>query len=194
LRLNETLKDGTKLLIRGLINDDLEKLMKFYRSLPYDDRKYLRIDVTDKGAVEKRISDVQEGKALRIIALHQDAIAAIGALEIAGDVWRRKLGELRVVVSRKFQRKGLGMIMIRELYMLAGKHNVEKVVAKMMRPQTGARRIFRKLGFHEELFLPDYVRDLEDNTQDLVIMTCDMSELNKELEFLYKESDFQRCR
>lgn len=86
------------------------------------------------------------------------------------------------------------MIMIRELYMLAVQHKVEKVVAKMMRPQLAARKIFRKLGFREELFLPDYVQDQDNKEQDLVIMTCDTKDLWNELEFFYKSSDWMRCR
>ncbi len=194
MEINETLKDGTKLLIRTLTSDDLEKLMDFYRSLPYEDRKYLRIDVTNKDMVKKRIKAVEEGSAFRIIALHNDDIIAIGALELATEDWRKGQGELRVVVSKNFQRKGLGMIMIRELYMLAVQQKVEKVIAKMMRPQIGARKICRKLGFREELVLPDYVHDLDKKEQDLVIMTCNIKDLWKEIEFFYKDSDWRRCR
>ncbi len=190
----ETLKDGTPLLMRSLTQDDLDKLMAFYRSLPYEDRKYLRIDVTNRSSVEKRIKSVECGQSSRIIALVEDEIVAIGVLELADDDWRKNRGELRVAVSRKFQRKGLGMIMISELYMLAVQHKVEKVVAKMMRPQLAARKIFRKLGFREELFLPDYVRDQDNKEQDLVIMTCNTKDLWNELESFYKGSDWMRCR
>jgi len=194
LEIKETLKDGTKLFIRTLTFDDLEKLMNFYHSLPYEDRKYLRIDVTNKDMVKKRIKAVEEGSAFRIIAIHNDDIISIGSLELATDDWRRGQGELRVLVSKNFQRKGLGMIMIRELYMLAVQQKVDTVVAKMMRPQIAARKICRKLGFREELFLPDYVHDLDKKEQDLVIMICDIKDLWKEIEFFYKDSDWRRCR
>jgi len=194
LEINETLKDGTKLLIRTLTFDDLEKLMNFYRSLPYEDRKYLRIDVTNKDMVKKRIKAVEEGSAFRIIALHNDDIISIGAIELATDDWHRGQGELRVVVSRNFQRKGLGMIMIRELYMLAVQQKVDKVIAKMMRPQIGAQKICKKLGFREEHVIPHYVHDLDKKEQDLLIMTCNIKDLWKEIEFFYKDSDWRRCR
>jgi hypothetical protein len=64
----------------------------------------------------------------------------------------------------------------------------------MMRPQVGAQHIFRKLGFREELLIPDYVRDLKGETQDLIIMTCDIKDLWKELDHFYSDSDWQRCR
>ncbi len=39
----ETLKDGTKVTIRNLTIEDLDRLMSFYRSLSEEDMKYLRV-------------------------------------------------------------------------------------------------------------------------------------------------------
>ncbi len=190
----EALKDGTKVKIRELKVKDLDRLMKFFSSLPPADRKYLRIDVTKRDVVQRRIELTKEGNVIRLIALHNDEIIADGALELSGEEWRKHQGELRVIVARPFQHKGLGMIMVRELYFLAVEKNVDQAVVKMMRPQVAAQRIFRKLGFREELLIPDYVRDMAGKKQDLIIMTCDIKELWKELEHFYTDTDWQRCR
>lgn len=190
----EVLKDGTKVIIRELTMDDLDSLMKFYRTLPEEDRRYLRVDVTNMKVVEQRIKSAKSENIFRVIAFIDGEVVADGALELSTEGWRRHLGELRVIVARHYQHKGLGMIMMRELYFLAASHNVEKVVAKMMRPQLAARAICRKLGFREEHLIPDYVKDQAGQTQDLLIMTCDMKSFWKELEHLYSDSDWQRCR
>lgn len=190
----EILKDSTKVAIRNLTIDDLDKLMKFYCSLPQEDRKYLRVDVTNRNIVKQRIKSAELGNVVRIIAVHGDDIVADGALEIAAEEWRKHQGELRIIVAKKFQHKGLGMIMMRELYFLAVQKKVEKIIVKMMRPQIAARTICRKLGFREELLIPDYVRDLTGKTQDLVIMTCEIKDFWKELDHFYIDSDWQRCR
>ncbi|MBC8357793.1 MAG: GNAT family N-acetyltransferase [Candidatus Aminicenantes bacterium] len=190
----ETLKDGTKILIRGLHVNDLDKLMKFYSTLPPEDQKYLRIDVTDKKVVEQRIELTKAGNVFRLIALFKDEIIADGALELSGEEWRKHQGELRVIVARPFQQKGLGMILVREMYFLAVEKKVEQVIVKMMRPQIAAQRIFRKLGFREELLIPDYVQDRGGKKQDLIIMVCDTKDLWNELEHFYGDSDWQRCR
>lgn len=190
----ETLKDGTKVIIRELHIDDLDTLMKFYSALPPEDRKYLRIDVTSRKIVEQRIKLMEAGSIFRIVALHGDEIIADGALELSRDEWRKHQGELRVIVARPYQHKGLGMIMVRELYFLAVEKKVELVVVKMMRPQVGAQRIFRKLGFREELLIPEYVRDQSGKTQDMIIMVCNIQDLWKELDHFYSDSDWQRCR
>ncbi|NQT80667.1 MAG: GNAT family N-acetyltransferase [Candidatus Aminicenantes bacterium] len=190
----ETLKDGTKILIRELHVNDLDKLMKFYSILPLEDQKYLRIDVTDKKVVEQRIELTKAGNVFRLIALFEDEIIADGALELSGEEWRKHQGELRVIVARPFQQKGLGMILVREMYFLAVEKKVEQVIVKMMRPQIAAQRIFRKLGFREELLIPDYVQDRGGKKQDLIIMVCDTKDLWNELEHFYGDSDWQRCR
>lgn len=194
MKKTETLKDGKKVLIRELHTDDLDRLMKFYSSLPLEDRKYLRIDVTNRKIVEKRIKLTKTGNVFRLVALFDDEIIADGALELSTEEWRKHQGELRVIVAKPFQHKGLGMIMVRELYFLAVEKKVELVVVKMMRPQIAAQRIFRKLGFQEELLIPDYVRDQSGGTQDLLIMKCNIKDLWDELEHSYSDSDWRRCR
>lgn len=194
MKKTEILKDGTKVEVRDLVRGDLDKLMKFYRSLPELDRKYLRVNVTDRHVVEERLKLIKTGRLIRIIAQKGSKIIADGALELSMEEWRKHQGELRVIVSRDHRRKGLGMIMLRELYFIAAGKNVKKIVAKFMRPQAAARKILRELDFHEEILIPDYVRDQSGKTQDLVIMTCNMKDLWKEIEHLYSDSDWQRCR
>jgi len=194
MKKNETLKDGKRVLIRELHENDLEDLMKFYSELPTEDRKYLRIDVTNKKIVHQRIKLIKTGSVFRLVALYSGEIIADGALELSGEDWRKHQGEIRVIVARPYQKKGLGTIMVRELYFLAIKKKVEQVVVKMMRPQVGAQQIFRKLGFREELLIPDYVKDQEGKKQDLIIMTVNLKELWEELEQSYSDSDWRRCR
>jgi len=190
----ETLKDGKEVTIRALESKDLDRLLAFYRSLPLEDRRYLRVDVTDRKVVAERIRFIEKGQVFRIIALYKDRIVADGALELSGEDWRRHQGEVRVIVARPFRRKGLGTIMIRELYFLAAARNVATIVAKMMRPQKEAQHIFHRLGFREEALLPDYVRDLTGKTQDLLIMVCPLQDMWTELEHFTSDSDWERCR
>lgn len=190
----EMLKDGTKVTIRDLHMDDIDKLMKFYRALPADDRVYLKVDVTNREVVKQRMHLMEEGLAFRIIALLEDEIIGDGMFEISPEEWRRHQGEIRVIVARHFQRKGLGLIMMRELHSFAMNKDVDKIVVRMMKPQIGARNICKKLGFHEEIIIPDYVWDQAGNPQDLVIMTCDVQDFWKELEHFYRDSDWRRSR
>lgn len=194
--VTEPLKDGTKITLRLLTvnEDDLIRLMKFYQGLPFSDRKYLKVDVTKKEVVEKRLHSIMDRRAVRVIALHEDTIVAEGELFLVGEDWHRDKGEIRVIVAREFQRKGLGMILMRELYSQALNHKLEQLVAKMMTPQTGFQKILKKFGFKEGYILPKYALDQDKQKQDMLILTCDMKDFWRELEGVYKQSDWQRCR
>ena len=188
------LKDGTDVLIRQMKEDDIERSVAFFRKLPDEDRKYLRVDVSKRDIVEKRIREIDHGRVERIVAIIDDEIVADGALELTGDEWTSHLGEVRLIVARGFQRKGLGMLMAWELYAVAASHKVEQMVVRMARPQVAARTIFRKLGFREEITLPNLVRDRTGATQDLVIMRCDLEGMWQELEDFFGHGDWQRAR
>lgn len=190
----EKMKDGLEVTIRRLTANDIDRLMEFYGSLPEEDRKYLKFDVTDRKVVAKRLRRVENGDDIRIAAIHGGVIVASGALELSGEAWSKHQGEIRVIIARPFQRRGLGTIMIRELYFIAVQNQLTTVVARMMRPQAGALKIFRRLGFREDSLLPDFVKDIGGESQDLIVMSCEVKDLWKELDRLFSESDWQRCR
>jgi L-amino acid N-acyltransferase YncA len=190
----ERMKDATEVTIRLLTPNDIDKLMEFYGSLPTEDRKYLKFDVTDRKAVAKRLKRIETGDDIRIAAIHGGVIVASGALELSGEAWSKHQGEIRVIIGHPFQKRGLGTIMIRELYFIAVQNQIRTIVARMMRPQVGAQKVFHRLGFREETMLPDFVKDLDGSSQDLIVMTCDVKELWKQLDRTFSESDWQRCR
>ena len=113
------LKDGREALIRPMTRDDLDSSFVFFQALPREDRAFLRYDVTKRAVVERRIRNMEAGKAKRIVAVVDDGIVADGALELEGHGWKEHVGELRLIVAREHQRNGLGMLMARELYHLA---------------------------------------------------------------------------
>jgi L-amino acid N-acyltransferase YncA len=188
------LNDGTEVIIRQIRRDDLDRALAFFQRLPEEDRMFLRYDVTKRENVARGIKRVAKGEVKRLVALHGDDIVADGALELEGHSWKEHVGELRLIVARRFQRRGLGTLMARELYLLAAKHQVDELMVRMMRPQVGARKIFRKLGFQEAGVLPDYVKDLHGIRQDMVVMRCDLETLWREMEDLVILSDWRRNR
>ncbi len=183
------LKDGTKIIVRAMKYDDIELSLDFFESLKEKERRFLRMDVTRKGNVKKRIEQIKSGQVRRIVATCKDKIIADGALELSHHGWEEHIGEIRIIVADNFQKKGLGMIIARELYHLAASEKLEEIVVRMMRTQIGAKKIFRKLGFHEEIILPDHVKDLKGKSHDLIIMRCNLKELWKEMETFFQISD-----
>lgn len=193
-RKNVTLRDGSTVTVRRMQPDDVQRSFEFFCSLPEEDRKYLRVDVTRRDLVERRTLELDERRVVRVVAEHDGEIVADGSLELEGHGWGNNVAEVRLIVARQWQRFGLGTVVARELFHLASQHRVDRIVARLMRPQVGAHRIFKRLGFHEEFLIPEQIRDQSGVWQDLIIMRCPLDDLWRELEFELANGDFQRHR
>lgn len=189
-----TLRDGRSITVRRMQPDDVQRSYEFFCALPAEDRKYLRVDVTRRDLVERRTLETDEHRVVRMVAEHDGDIVADGTLELEGHGWGDNVAEVRLIVARPWQRLGLGTVMARELFHLASQRRADRIVARLMRPQTGAHRIFKRLGFHEEFLIPEHVRDQAGAWQDLIIMRCPLENLWRELESELAAGDFQRHR
>ena len=188
------LDDGTRVRIREMARDDLERSLAFFNSLSDEDRAYLRRDVTRPEVVERRVREVETGELRRLVGLVEAEIVADGTLELSPEGWKRHVGELRLIVAPAYRRQGLGVRMARELFLVAASERLEEILVRMMRPQKSARAIFRKLGFHREVVLPDYVRDQSGAMQDMILMRCDLEGLWRDMEDLVAMGDRQRAQ
>jgi L-amino acid N-acyltransferase YncA len=174
------LKDGTEVVIRPMTKDDLDRSLAFFRALPKEDRACLRRDVTKREIAEERVHEMEVGAVRRLVALIGDEIVADGALELSRSGWEHHVGELRIIVARTCQRKGLGVLMASALYELAASEDLEEIVVKMIESQAAARSIFSRLGFREEAVLYNFVRDTAGVRRNLVLMRCELEKLWRE--------------
>jgi len=188
------LKDQTEVLIRPMTGDDRERSLAFFSKLPVKDRAYLRRDVTKLEVVAERIREMEQGSVKRLIALVGDKIVADGALELSGYEWKRHLGELRLIVARPYQNKGLGMLMVRALYDVARSTGLEEIVVRLMDTQTATRNLGESLGFRQEAVLRNYLKDWRGRKHDLILMRCDLEELWREFEGVVWEMDSRGWR
>ncbi len=189
-----TLKDGTEVLIREMTHDDLDRSVEFFVALPEEDRTFLRRPLTDRDSVRKRIMAMDDGGVRRLVAMVGTEIVADGALELDTDGWAEHIGEIRLIVARGYQGKGLAKVMAFELYKLANQHKVEEVVVKIMGPQTGVQKMFERLGFHPQAEYRDYVKDIKGGVHDLIVMRCKLQELWDKAEDQMAMGDWQRRR
>ena len=178
------LKDEKEVVLRMMKEADLDSLVEFYRSIPEKDRMYLRVDVTDRKNVERRFGNLNYENTFPILALHDGKIVGIGTLFRPEFGWMRNLGEIRVLISPEFQRKGLATILVRELFFQALKMKIYKLQAEMTEAQTSAIAAFERMGFREEARLKKHVTDIRGRRRDLVIMTLDIED------FWYLIEDF----
>ena len=191
---NLTMKDGRLVTVRSMHPTDVESSYEFFCGLAEEDRKYLRVDVTRRRMVERRTTELDRSRIERLVVVHDDEIVADGALHLEGHGWGDNVAEIRLIVARDWQRYGLGTLLTRELFHLASQYRVDRIIARLMRPQTGAHRIMKRLGFSEEFLIPEHVRDQDGAWQDLIIMRCPLEDLWREMESNFESSDWRRHR
>jgi RimJ/RimL family protein N-acetyltransferase len=168
------LTDGTDVSLQVLSKDLRQKEIKFFRGLDKEDRLFLRYDVTDIKRLDERLNNIDYNRLIPLVAVHKGAIIGDATLEQAPYGWTRHLAEIRIVVASAFQGKGLATLLAHELSNLALEKDIEQIEARVIGIQTGALKVFKKLGYKLYVKLPNYVHDLQNKTHDLIILHRDL--------------------
>lgn len=178
------LADGRDILIRPLTKQDGPSLLKFFRALPDEDRLFLKEDVTKKAVIDRWIEELNFDKVLPIVAEKDARIIGDATLHFNAHGWQMHMAEIRCVVSKDFQKKGLGTALMKELVSHAEEKGIVKLYAHMMTNQKSAQRAFERLGFKKEAELQDFVQDINGKTHNLVVMVNNVSDLWQKMEDL----------
>ena len=168
---------GRRVTLRLMGRGDLDKAIQFARNLPEEDLMFLTIDITDTEVMEQWMRGVEAGRADTVLAECDGRFIGYGSLTYNQLHWTRHLGEIRLLVGRDWRGKGLGKLLVNEVFALAQEKGVQKIVARMAAEQRGALQVFERLGFKAEALLADFVIDRNDRTHDLIVMTYDVTGL-----------------
>jgi RimJ/RimL family protein N-acetyltransferase len=169
-----TLEDGTELVLKAMNKQDERILMDFFEDLYDSDRQYLRNDVSNYRVVREWFNNLNYNRVFPLLAVHEGRIVANATLHRKPFGWMRHVGEIHIVVSPSFRKRGLARVMFRELIHTAEEAGLEKLIAEMAVTQVGAIEVFRKMGFKDEAIMKDYIRDAKDEVHDLLVMTLDI--------------------
>jgi L-amino acid N-acyltransferase YncA len=178
------LKDGSEILIRPLDPNDYDKLLEFFRNIPEEDRMFLKDDVANPETIKGWFKEFNPEKVFPIVVLDGDKIIADCTLHRAVHGWSKHVGEIRVVVSKNYQKKGIGIILLDELFHQAMRSGVEKMMALVPKSQEKVTKAFEKFGFIKEAILKDHIIDITGMKRDLIIMTRNVDDLIRKMEDL----------
>ncbi|MGB9735322.1 MAG: GNAT family N-acetyltransferase [bacterium] len=178
-----TLKDGSVISIRAMTKNDVNALHEFFTRIPEEDRLFLKHNVADKKVIETWAKELDYNSVLPLLAFDKDnKIIGDATLHMKDYGWSRHIGEIRIVVSRAYRNKGVGLALSREIFLAALERKLSKIVAQMAADQKGAIKVFEKLGFTKEAELKNHIMDLKGQTHNLVIMSNDVKEAVKAME------------
>jgi RimJ/RimL family protein N-acetyltransferase len=181
---SKKLRDGTKIILRPMQKGDGEKLHQFFEKLEPKAKLFLKDDVADSNVTKEWEDNLDFSSVVPILAFRDDEIIGDATLHRDLHGWSRHVAEIRMVTAHDVRKQGLGLLLARELYFLAQKLHVDKVIAEAMDSQEGAIRVFEKLGFKQEAVLKNAVMDLEGKKHNLVFLTQDIAVLWRKIENL----------
>jgi len=181
---NVALRDGVAVVIKPLDVEEAPAVLKFYRSLPEEDRLFLRDDVTKPEWLRRFVARIESGEIVSLVAETDGRIVGEATLYRAQHGWTKHVAEIRVAVAPAMRRGGLGYALARELVRLATRVGVEKLVIQVVENQLGARKMFRKLGFRQEAVLRGHVKDIHGMKRDLIVAANDISHIWDAMESL----------
>jgi RimJ/RimL family protein N-acetyltransferase len=171
------LRTGRQATLRLMTADDIGRVVAFARGLPENDLLFLRIDITNTAVVAEWVPNQEEGRSVTLIAEVEGEMAGYGRLVHSETAWQRHLGEIRILTGERFRGMGLGRVLITEVWDVARREGLRKVIARMTTDQTGAIATFQRLGFQPEALLRNFVIDRKNQTHDLIMMSYDVEGL-----------------
>ena len=163
-------------IFRSLRAEDKELFKSFIRSLPRKDNYYLMVDVHDDQAINRWMKRVESGEIIGVIALEGTQMIGYCNLHTNNLPWIRHVGEMRMSVSAAHRGRGIGKALAGEIFAIARARGLKKLWARMAVSQEAAQNVLKSLGFRTEALLSDFVRNDNDLTESLVIMSRDFGE------------------
>jgi L-amino acid N-acyltransferase YncA len=170
-----TLPDGAAVVLRLVTPTDRDAILAFANGLPEADLLFLRVDLTDPAVVDEWLRAVVTGHSVSLVAEDPSGLIGYATVHRNPAPWTRRVGEIRVNVSRAYRTRGLGRHLTGEIFEVARHLGLKKMQANMTADQQGAQAAFRRLGFVPEALLADFVEDRDGRPRDLVIMRYDIT-------------------
>lgn len=161
---------GRTLVLRPLAAEDREPMIAFAGALPEEDLLFLERDIAQPAEVDAWIKDTLEDRLVTLVAWEDDRVVGYATFNRASARWMCHVAELRVVVAQSARGIGLGRLLLELAFEMVLDMGVTKVVARMTPEQSGALKLFQRLGFAEEAVLREHALDANGVTHDLLVL------------------------
>jgi L-amino acid N-acyltransferase YncA len=163
--------DNVPMTIRPMVPEDQDALLDFFRSIPPEDRFYLKDDVTDPNVIARWAQTLDYSRALPLLVFLDGTLVADGTLHYRRAGARQHIGEVRVVVHPAYRNRGVGRALLRQLIDIAGDKGLKQLIFEVVADtELAARHTAQVLGFVPVALLPAHVRDVCGSSHDLLIM------------------------
>ncbi len=168
------LKDGSACSVRPLESTDEPDFLEFFQAVPEPERLFIKHRVTDPAVIRDWCQNIDLGRNLPLLAVASGKVIGASTLHQQLGGWRRHIGRVSVLVHPACRGRGLAKALVTEALELAQNLGLEKIEAEFLGEQEAAIKIFSHLGFRSLLKLSEYVKDMQTNKHDYVLMGMDL--------------------
>lgn len=150
-----TLKDGGRVLLRPLTQDDRQALIDLFASTSEEDRRHTRHNVNDPDVINRWFDELDYDKVLPLIAVVGDHLVGSSTLHFNQGPARHR-AEIRIFLAKEVRRRGVGSRMIQALIELAKRRSIYLLEVQIINDQTHIIKAFQNHGFEVKCLLEDY--------------------------------------
>jgi RimJ/RimL family protein N-acetyltransferase len=171
-------KSGLSIQLRPVVPEDEDNLRRLVSQIPDQEKWFLRDNLSDPEMLHKWIRNLNYDRTLPIIAVKADDGEAIGNLRLyrSCSECTKHVAHIRVMVHPEYRSQHVGSWLILDCSKLAADLGIEKLVAEFVAGwEDVAIMAAKRLDFHHEAVLKDYVRDPDGTYRDLIIMVKTIS-------------------
>ncbi|MEM1051090.1 MAG: GNAT family N-acetyltransferase [Pseudomonadota bacterium] len=162
--------------LRPITRSDESAIRAFVQDLPEVDQLFTRRDLTEPRVIEAWLDAIDAGEIHSDLALRDDTIVGFNALVTQPKSWSSHVGEIRVMVSERQRRLGVGRALADAVLTRAIELGLKKLTASMTVDQRSAIALFEGMGFRGEALLRDHVQTKGGERFDLAIFSHDVAE------------------
>ena len=164
------LKSGFDSVVRPLQADDEPEFHRFFQAIPEQERMFIKHRVSDPAVIRQWCTNIDPGRNLPLLAVKDGQIVGCSTLHQQLGGWKRHIGRVSVLVHPQFRGRGLARALVSEIVEIARNQGLEKLEAEFIGEQDAAIKVFALIGFKQLLRLDDYVKDMQANVHDYVLM------------------------
>jgi acetyltransferase len=150
-----TLKDGVRVLLRPLIQDDRQAFLNLFSPTTDDDIRYLRHPVNDPNVVNAWVDALDYDHTLPLVAVVGERIVGVSTLHFHKGPARHR-AFVRIFLSKDFRRRGVGSRLIQGVIDLAKRRDIYLLEAEIVSDQHHIIRAFQNFDFEIKTTYEDY--------------------------------------
>jgi len=150
-----TLKDGARVLLRPLVQEDQQALLDFFLPVSFEERRYMRHNVNDPEVISAWAENIDYDKVFPLVAVIGDRIVGNATLHF-GEGPAKHRAEIRVFLGKEFKRRGLGTKLIQTVIDIAKRRSIYLLEVQIVNEQVEVIKAMHKAGFELVCNFEDY--------------------------------------